>query len=361
MNLIDSENAGSPTGILRVGFLLMPEFTLLAFTSFVEALRIAADEWDRSRQIACRWSILSPDSRPIRASCGVDVRPNAGMRSPQEFDYIVVVGGLLRGHGSINRDYYDYIAAAHQRGCPVVGLCTGSFVLARAGLLAGRRCSVHWFHEPDFRREFPHVDMVSNDLFVLDGKTITCAGGTGAFDLAVHLITTHCGMSRALKSMEFAMVDRIRDHHEPIPRSHAQCSDECDDPLIRRAVAIVNQRIDRQVEIESLASQLNLSVRQLERHFQRHTSRSPMSYIRGLRLRHADWLVQNSRRSMTDIAVECGFTDASHFSRCYRMEFGRPPSEVRGSARTQADRRPALAGGHYASLAARESSAFGHA
>src|SRR5688500_13261556 len=125
-----SESPVEP-GVLRVGFLLMPQFTLLAFTSFVEALRIAADDWDNSRQIACRWTILSTDARPISASCGVEVLPSSGMREPDEFDYLIVVGGLLRGHKEIDKRYYRYVAQAHAQGRGVIGLCTGSFVLAR--------------------------------------------------------------------------------------------------------------------------------------------------------------------------------------------------------------------------------------
>lgn len=321
--------AGPQSPGLSVAFLLMPQFTLLAFTSFVEALRIAADEWDRSRQIACRWTVLSPDGRPIRASCGIEVLPTGLLRDSADFDYVIVVGGLLKGHAGIDPEYYEYIARADRLGRVVVGLCTGSFVLARAGLLQWHRCCVHWFHEDDFRREFPSIRTISTSLFSIDPSVITCAGGTGALDLAVHLIDKHCGTSKALKSLEFAAVDRMREHDSPPPRGNAQCSADCDDPLVRRAVAVVNQRIESPIDVASLARRLNLSVRQLERHFKRHTSRSPMSYFRVLRLRHADWLVRNTRRPLTNIAVECGFADASHFSRCYRVEFGLSPSDTR--------------------------------
>lgn len=358
----DDAAATNRGGVLSVGFLLMPQFTLLAFTSFVEALRIAADEWDRSRQIACRWTILSPDDRPIKASCGIEILPNERLRSPEAFDYVVVVGGLLRGHSEIDPAYYDYIAEARRLGRCLIGLCTGSFVLARAGLLEGHRCCVHWFHEPEFRHEFPAIAAVSNELFVIDGKVITCAGGTGAFDLAVYLINAHCGMSKALKSLEFAVVDRIRDHHSPLPRTYAQCSDECQDPLVRRAVAIINQRIDEPIDMPNLAKRLDLSVRQLERHFRRHTSKSPVSYFRELRLRHGDWLVRNTRRPMTDIALDCGFADASHFSRCYRLVFGVRPSEVREAVRARKDQGglPTLPS-HFTPLSARDVSTVGRA
>jgi transcriptional regulator GlxA family with amidase domain len=316
-------------GGLSVGFLLMPDFTLLAFTSFVDALRIAADEWDRSRQIACQWTILSPDDKPIRASCGVDILPQERLRSPADFDYIVVVGGLVGGHDRINRAYYDYLEEARRLKRCVVGLCTGSFVLARAGLMKGHRACVHWFHEQDFRQEFPDIETVTEKIFLVDRGVITCVGGTSALDLAVHLINAHCGMSRALKSLVFAVVDRMRDHGSPLPHSLAHYSEDCEDPLVRRAVAIVNQQIGKPISMASLACRLDVSVRQLERSFRRHTDASPTAYFRTLRLRHGDWLLRNTRRQVTDIALDCGFADASHFTRCYRSAFGIRPSDAR--------------------------------
>lgn len=314
---------------LRVAILLMPEFTLLAYASFVEALRIAADERDNSRQIYCSWSILSPDDKAIMASCGARIQPQERLRDPVDFDYIVVVGGLIRGHRAISDAYYRYISDAHARGVCVIGLCTGSFVLARAGLLGGRKASVHWYHETEFHEEFPDIRTVSDEIFVIAGKVITCVGGTSSLDLAVHLINAHCGIGRALKSLEFAVVERVRDNSSPLPRGSSYRSDVSAHPLVRRAVAIMNQTISEPISISDLAAQLNLSPRQLERIFRHQVGMSPNAYQRKVRLSHGDWLIRNSNRPMTDIAVDCGFADASHFSRCYRQEFGHQPTQAR--------------------------------
>lgn len=135
---------------LSGAFLLLPEFTLLAFTCFVEALRHAADEGDLSRPLHCRWTVLGPSLAPVRASCGVEMSPWELLRDPRDFDYIVVVGGLVRGHGRIAAAVYEHLRTAAKHGVPLVGLCTGSVALARAGLMRDRRCCVYLFHVREF-------------------------------------------------------------------------------------------------------------------------------------------------------------------------------------------------------------------
>ncbi|HVO88431.1 MAG TPA: DJ-1/PfpI family protein, partial [Casimicrobiaceae bacterium] len=122
---------------LSVGFVLQPEFTLIAFAGFVDALRLAADERDGSRPIRCAWSVLAPTSAPIRASCGVEIHPTSHLVDPGRFDYLVVVGGLLRGGHHIDAQLVRYLQQADAAGVPLVGICTGSFVLARSNLLRG--------------------------------------------------------------------------------------------------------------------------------------------------------------------------------------------------------------------------------
>jgi transcriptional regulator GlxA family with amidase domain len=115
---------------LRVGFMLAPRFTLIAFASFIECLRHAADEADRSRQIHCRWRVVSSTLDPVEASCGVPVTPNTTFPDPASFDYIAVVGGLLPSCLDLPATSYEYLEAAHGKGVPLAGLCTGSFILA---------------------------------------------------------------------------------------------------------------------------------------------------------------------------------------------------------------------------------------
>jgi putative intracellular protease/amidase len=185
-----------PQKPLSVGFILAPEFTLSAFSNFVDVLRLAADEGDFSRQIRCKWKILSHDSRPILSSSGLEVIPTAGLEDPQHFDYIVVVGGLLHAGKKISPQISAYLKQADEAGVTLIGVCTGSFILARAGLMHGYHSCVSWFHYHHFEQEFPKHPVSSDELFNIDGKRMTCAGGAGVMHLAAHLIEKHCGKSK---------------------------------------------------------------------------------------------------------------------------------------------------------------------
>src|SRR5262245_20465608 len=146
---------------MRVGFVLTPRFTLTAYAGFADALRLAADDGDRSRQIDCQWETLGDPRRPMVSSCGAGVQATAELADPERFDYVVVVGGLLHGGQKVQPGTYPFLRAASRAGVNLVGLCTGSFVLARAGLLDGYAACVNWFHREDFLAEFPRHTVVT--------------------------------------------------------------------------------------------------------------------------------------------------------------------------------------------------------
>jgi len=178
---------------LSVGFILADDFTLSAFSLFVDHLRLAADEGDRSRQILCRWVVMGSREEAVRASCGIAVARTSPFVDPRGFDYIVVVGGLLSAGAQVDAATIAYLEKAAAAGVTLVGVCTGSFVLARAGLMTGRRCCVSWYHRQDFLAAFPHHVPVADRLFVDEGDRITCSGGGGVSDLATLLVERHLG------------------------------------------------------------------------------------------------------------------------------------------------------------------------
>jgi transcriptional regulator GlxA family with amidase domain len=317
---------------LSVAFLLLPEFTLLAFSGFIEALRHAADEWDHSRQINCRWTILSHDLSPIRASCGIEVKPWATYCEPKQFNYIVVVGGLLRGHERISSSLYDFVKLAAGDGIPIVALCTGSFMLARAGLVNGRRCCVHWYHLEEFENAFPKVHAESDKLFVIDGPIITSAGGGGVIDLAIALIESSLGPQWASKCITQMVFDETRRHTHPQSRlSHGLLARVCD-PNVRRAIMMMEHHIYEPLKIPKIAKEIGTSIRQLERAFISELGAPPSRYARDLRLNYGKWLLANTPKPITQIAIECGFCDASYFSKCFRGHYGMTPKELRSSS-----------------------------
>ncbi len=319
------------TPLLRVGFLLTPRFTLIAFAGFIDALRLAADEGDRSRQRLCRWDILGAPGAACLSSCGASVATTAPLESPASYDYIVVVGGLLQGGQQVSDAVYAFLreAAAHQ--VKLVGLCTGSFVLARAGFLDGHVTCVSWFHREAFVAEFAQLRIVSNQMFVVDRDRLTCAGGTSVVHLAAYIIEKSIGRPSAVKAM------RIMLEEQPLPSRTLQpeevLSVRSTDSVVRKVMLLIEQQLDVSTPIDMLCETLGIGRRQLERRFQRDVGLSPAGYRQSLRMERARWLLQNTDLEVTEVGLQCGFHDSTHFARMVRQSFGVSPRELRAAGR----------------------------
>jgi transcriptional regulator GlxA family with amidase domain len=316
---------------LRIGFLLTPRFTLTAFAGFVDALRLAADEGDRSRPRLARWDILDATDGPVLSSCAASVAPNAPLDSPQDYDYLVVVGGLLHGGQRVPARVTAFLRRAAAAGVKLVGLCTGSFVLARAGLLDGHVACVSWFHREEFAAEFPDCRIVSNQMFVIDRDRLTCAGGTSVVHLAAHIIERTIGRASAVKAL------RIMIEEQPLPARTLQpeqvLSVRSTDTVVHKAMLLLEQQLHSPETIEKLCGPLGIGRRQLERRFQQDVGLSPAEYRQQLRLERARWLLQNTDLDVTGVSLECGFQNSAHFARVVRKAFGLSPREVRQVAR----------------------------
>ena len=324
------------TADIRVGFMLSPGFTLLAFAGFVDTLRHSADEGDRGRQIYCQWRILGPSLDPVRSSCGVEVIPWQTYGDPTDFDYIVVVGGVVSAFPAHVPETFEFLRLAAERGVSVVGLCTGSYALAEAGLLEGKRCAVDSRFRGEFQSRYPDARATTNEVYVIDGDVITCSGGTGAIDLAVALISRHGGKTRAHKGLADPMVDRLR-REQPAPRMRYEHLLHCGDWRVERAVECMRSNLSLPTSIQSLARELGISASQLGRAFARHTTMSPAAVWREIRLQRARWLLLNSSLTQVEVARECGFADRSHLNRWFHRAFGETPGRARRRAVVPAD------------------------
>jgi transcriptional regulator GlxA family with amidase domain len=197
-----------PEARLSVGFILVKRFTLCAFANFVDVLRLAADEGDRSRQMRCTWAVLSPDMTAITSSCGVAIQPHERFGDPRRFDYIAVVGGLLADLAERDARLDSFLRLAAASGVPLVGLCTGAFVLHGAGLMNGYRCCVSWFHHHDFLEAFDGLHPVSDQIFVIDRDRLTCSGGASTAHMAAYLVErqTLGGCGRQEEALRYSVV-----------------------------------------------------------------------------------------------------------------------------------------------------------
>lgn len=324
-------NQASRPRPLRIGFILTPRFTLLPFAALVDALRLAADDGDQSRQINCSWSVIAPTLDPIPASCGIRVSPTEIFCDPELFDYIIVISGLLSSFPDDR--ILAYLRRADRARVPLIGVGTGTFTLLRAGVLKGRKCCVSWYHCEDLVSEFPDAIPIADQLFVVDGRYITCAGGAVAIDLASWLINRHLGPAYAQKSLHIMIVDRARPGTSPQPQPPLTRATE--NPRVRRAILLIEQNLSRPLSIADIARQLHVSKRHLERLFRKHVGVSLQAFARKLRLDYGMWRLVSSKDTISEIADNCGFSDASHFIRCFRLQYGRSPSEMRKTGQTE--------------------------
>lgn len=324
---------------LAVGFLLLPGFTLTPFASLLDVLRLSADDGDGSRPRRIRWRILG--DAPVRCSAGVVVQPDEPPTAMGRFDYIIVCGGLLKARPDVPAIWCERLRDAAAAGATIVAVCTGSFLLAEAGLLDGRQACVSWFHEADFAADFPAVRTDATRLFAIDGNVVTCAGGTGAVDVGAWIVERHIGHAAARKALDILVVDDARPAEAPQPRP--SLAGPLDDARLRRCALLIEQRLSAPPSIAALARHVNLSGRQLTRLFQAETGLSPQAYAADLRLRYAAWAIRSSSRTLASIATEYGFADAAHLSNRYRARYGHRPSMDRAGGGAPGEQRPCRA------------------
>ena len=325
-----SAHAGTPViePDIRVGLILSPRFTMLPFAGFLDVLRHAADEADRSQQVYCAWEVIGPTRAPVVSSGGVEVLPQALLGDPARFDCIVVVGGLLPASLEHPPETLEFLRQAGEANLLVAGLCTGCFTLAAAGLLAGHRCAVHFRHAEQFAKLFPDVESTMHEIYVFDRNVATCTGGTAAIDCAVDIVSRYCGRARATKGLADLIVDEHRAAFH-VPRHPFQDLECCGDERVELAIKLMRQSLSEAGTVKDIARRLHISVSQLNRAFRAQTTRSPADVWRSMRLQHARWRVLNSGIPLTRIAHECGFADSSHFIRWFRRVYGETPRQAR--------------------------------
>jgi len=313
---------------LKIGIILCPSFTLTPMASFVDALRLAADREDQSRQVYFAWDFISAGQHPVRASCGLEMAPTGNLDNPGAYDCVAVCGGLLRDMESIPAGTYDYLQAANKRGIPIIGLCTGSFVLAEAGLLTHRECALHFDTLGEFVSRFQDVSPVTSQNYVIDGNIVTCPGSIVAIEVAAFLIAHYSNAGRAQKALNYLLFKpeepRIALRTKPYEEALGAAS-----RLTVEAVKVMETRIDAPCSIEELARSLNTSKARLTRAFLADLQSAPAVFWRRIRLLAARELLASRRRSVTEIAYETGFSDSAHFCSTFKKHFSMTPKEFR--------------------------------
>ncbi|MEM7074742.1 MAG: helix-turn-helix domain-containing protein [Pseudomonadota bacterium] len=262
------------------------------------------------------------------ASCGLSIKPDHAIGRPTEFDQIVVIGPLLRQLQNVSPVVYDVLAAARANNIPITGVCTGSFVLAKAGLLDGSTACIHPYHALDFNDRFPGIRFVTDQHFVEENGLATVPGGTSVLNYAADLIERQLGFARSSKVM----------HQMSLPgtswdifgaRQIRQRAENSGDIRLKKAISIMDRKMGSGDTVASVAAEVGLSTRQLDRLFRDHFGATPKRFWLDMRLDYCKWLTLNTRRPITSIALAGGFFDSAHLITQFKAAFGATPGEMR--------------------------------
>ena len=311
-------------------FLLVPNFSMIAFATAIEPLRIANRLLGHE---AYRWRLASPNGKPVFASNGVEITVSGSVEeerralmSDRKPSMVFVCSGVFV-EDFCDKASFAYLRETHQRGISVGGLCTGAWILARAGLLADRRCAIHWENLPGFSEAFPRAD-VHADLFEIDHNIFTCAGGTAALDMMLKLIGDDFDDHLVNRVCEQVLTDRVRSQGDR-QRLPLRARLGVQNSKVLSIIELMEGHLSEPLSLIEIADNVGLSRRQIERLFQQEMGRSPARYYLEIRLDRARHLLIQSSLPVVEVAVACGFVSASHFSKCYRELYGRSPQQER--------------------------------
>ena len=304
--------------------ILVPEFTMMPVTAAVEPLRLANRHAERELY---RWSLHSVDGQAVAASNGIITMVNGDLDAINERAIIVVCGGInVQKHA--DKRLLNWLRRAARRGTMLGAVCTGTHVLAEANVIDGYRCTIHWENLPGFSEAFPELD-VTGSLFEIDRDRFTSAGGTSALDMMLALISAQHGVELASAVAELVLHSPIR-HHSEHQRMSLPARIGARHPKLVGIIERMEGNLEEPLSPSTLARQAGLSTRQLERLFRRYLDRSPKRYYLELRLKKARSLLLQTDLSVINVALACGFSSPSHFSKCYRAFYGRTPYRERG-------------------------------
>ncbi len=326
MNIAHDSTAVEST---RVGFLLVDDFGMLGFASALDALRYANAISGRPLY---DWKIYSKDGAAVQSSAGVRIQVDGAISDAAGTDLLLVTAGV-GAERYRNEALFDGLRRLARKGVTLGGVSLGPYLLARAGLLNGYRCTVHWENLCSFKEEFPRLD-VSAEVFEIDRDRVTCSGGTAALDLMLEIVGARHGSRLAGQVADAFILDRIRSRGDP-QRMPLRLRVGVSHPKLLRAIELIENSHDHRTTKRQLACGVGLSERQLERLFRKYLDTTPSRYARDHRLARARALLRQTGMSVIEVAIACGFTTASHFTKSYRELFGRTPGEDRGVSATR--------------------------
>ncbi|WP_026757635.1 GlxA family transcriptional regulator [Sediminimonas qiaohouensis] len=313
----------------RFVFVLMEQFTLLSFSAAVESLRIANR---MANKTLYEWEVVGEGGTTIVCSANIEFKLDGDLPELRRDDTMVLCSGIGVQQAT-TRKLLNWIRREARKGLMVGGLCTAAYPMACAGILDGKRATIHWENQDSFAEEFDQVSLTKS-VFVIDGNRMTTAGGTSSVDLMLKLIANHHGEELANAVADQLIYSSIRTDQDT-QRLSVPTRIGVRHPKLSQVIQMMEANIEEPISPSILAREVGMSTRQLERLFRRYLNRSPKRYYMELRLSKARNLLMQTDMSVINVALACGFASPSHFSKCYRAHYDTTPYRERGSHATR--------------------------
>ena len=319
-SMVDASNTPQ-----RFVFLLLEHFSMIAFASAIEPLRIANRITGKPLY---EWTLASENGESATCSNLTDVTTNMGLDAINRDQNIVVCGGM-DVRTATTKPILSWLRREARKGMQIGGICTGTHTLALAGLVEEKTCTIHWENRDSFAEEFPDVNL-THSIFAIDGNRFTAAGGTAPTDMMLKMIANTHGSDVASSVADQMIYTAIRTESDE-QRLSILTRIGVRHPKLATVIKLMEENIEEPVSPSILASDVGMSTRQLERLFRRYMNRSPKRYYMELRLKKARNLLLQTDMSVINVALACGFASPSHFSKCYRASFQTTPYRERGA------------------------------
>ncbi len=301
-------------------FLLVPDFTHLAFSCAIEPLRLA--NLLSGRELY-RWTLISENGRSQNCSTGTTILVDRGFDPLESGDRLFLVSGTnVKQHASTA--LIDFVRRQARHGVRLGAVCSASYILAKAGLLSGKSCAIHWAYHDILSEEFPSVRL-RRSVYVSDESVLSASGGPAAADLMLHLISDEHGHELAGQIADQMVYNSVRSGLSEQRLSFSARFGMRNHKIIR-AFRIMESHVEDRVRTTEIADELGITVRQLQRLFNRFVGKSPARVYAEIRLDRARNLLLQTDMSVTEVSLACGFGSTSNFSKSYRHYFGHSPN-----------------------------------
>ncbi|KIN72478.1 GlxA family transcriptional regulator [Sulfitobacter guttiformis] len=309
----------------RFVFVLLDNFSLLCFSTAIESLRIANRMAGRKLY---DWALIGEGGVSAACSAGTIFQLDHDLEDMSREDTILVCSGI-DVQKATTKKVLSWLRREARKGMIIGGLCTAAYCLAKAGLLDGKRATIHWENQDSFSEEFEEVNLTKS-VFVVDHNRMTTAGGTSSIDLMLKIIADDHGEDLANAVADQLIYSSIRTDQDT-QRLSVPTRIGVRHPKLSAVIQIMEGNIEEPISPSILAQDVGMSTRQLERLFRRYLNRSPKRYYMELRLQKARNLLMQTDMSVINVALACGFASPSHFSKCYRAHYDNTPYRERGS------------------------------